>query len=58
VQPHPIQATDPERCERPLVLEPSELAPDSGAATVQGGEAVPRVDVADFYGVRVLGFAD
>ncbi len=35
VQPDPIQTTDAERGERPLVLQPPELALDGGAAPVE-----------------------
>jgi hypothetical protein len=36
VQPNPIQSTNAQRGERPLVLGASELALDSGPATVEG----------------------
>jgi hypothetical protein len=40
VQPNPVQPTDAERGERPIVLEASELALDGGAALVERAEAV------------------
>lgn len=39
VQPDPIQSTDAERGERPIVLEAAELALDGGAAAVKSREA-------------------
>jgi hypothetical protein len=39
VEPDPIQSPNPERGERPFVLQAAELALDGGAAAVQGGEA-------------------
>jgi hypothetical protein len=36
VQPNPIQTTDVQRSERPIVLEAPELALDGGTAAVQG----------------------